>query len=111
MLHLLYTSPDNRYWILRERSWYPPRHGDTYLYDRRTGWTTVLLWGDQRRPYDFAAWLSNSSLIVNEGDYLMHFDTESYERRYALAERTTETLPDPSAYCVAQVPTCPRDGQ
>ena len=96
-LHLLSTSPDNRFWILRERFWLDPWYGDTYLYDRQTGWTTVLLWHDRRRPYNFAAWLSDSILIVNEGDYLMHFDTESYERRYALEDELL-ALPDPSAY-------------
>lgn len=95
MLHLLSTSPDNRFWILRERFWYDPWYGDYLLYDRLTGWTTVLLWRDWGIPFH-AVWLSDSTLLVNEGDFIMLFDTESYERRYAL-EQELLALPDAPA--------------
>ena len=97
MLHLLSTSPNNRYWILRERFHYDPWYGDYYLYDRQTGWTTILLWRDWRMPYHVAVWLSDSTLVVNEGDFVMYFDTEDYEHRLALADELRE-LPDAPAH-------------
>ena len=109
MLHLLSTSPDNRYWILRERFWYDPWYGDIYLYDRQTGWITVLLWGDWGMGYNIAAWLSNTTLIVNEGDYVMLFDTESHERRFALEDELL-SLPDHQARTWLG-PYLSRDGQ
>jgi len=109
MLHLLSTSPDNRYWILEERFWYDPWYGDTYLFDRKTGWITVLLWRERGRVYNRAAWLSDSTFIVNEGDYVMHFDTGSFDRRYALADELV-ALPDSSAYWWLG-PYLSRDGQ
>ena len=107
-LHLLATSPDNRYWILRERFWYDPWHGDYLLVDRQTGWTTVLLWRDWRIPYHAIVWLSDTTFIVNEGDSVMHFDTETYERRLALEDEIW-ALPDEPAY--SQPPYLSRDGQ
>ena len=109
MLHLLSTSPNNRYWILRENFYYDPWYGDTYLYDRRTGWITVLLWSDRGMGYNIAAWTSDSTLIVNEGDYVMYFDTESYERRFALEDELL-ALPDPQTHTWLG-PYLSRDGQ
>lgn len=94
MLDLLSTSPDNRYWILREHFYYDPWYGDVYLYDRQTGWITVLLWRDWGISYNIAAWTSDSTVIVNEGNYVMYFDTESYERRFALEDELS-ALADP----------------
>lgn len=108
MLHLVSTSPDNRFWILRTRYWHDPWYGHVYLYDRQTGWTTILLWRDYRIPHHPVVWFSDSTLIVNEGDFVLHFDTEDYQRRTALADELL-ALPDEPAY--AKPPYLSLDGQ
>ena len=97
MLHLLSTSPDNRFWILRERFYGDPWFGDHFLYDRQTGLTTVLLWQDRAIPFDFIVWLNNSAVIVNEGDYVLYFDAKSHERRELLVDELLELSEAPSS--------------
>ncbi|MYD11215.1 MAG: hypothetical protein F4X02_14390 [Chloroflexi bacterium] len=94
MLHLLSTSPDNRYWILRERFYYDPWYGDYYLYDRDTGITTILLWADWGVPYHFVVWLDASTLIVNSGHFILFLDAVTGERRKLLEDE----LEDLAAY-------------
>lgn len=90
MLHLLSTSPDRRYWILRERYYYDPWYGDYYLYDRQTGLTTVLLWASWRIPYHFVVWLDESSMIINEGDFILFLDAATGERQVLLEDEIQE---------------------
>ena len=90
MLHLLSTSPNNRYWILRERYYYDPWYGDYYLYDRQTGITTILLWADWQVPYHFVVWLDESTVIVNEGHFILLYDAATGERRKLLEDELQE---------------------
>ena len=87
MLHLISHSLDHRYWILRERYYYDPWYGDYYLYDRHTGLTTVLLWADWGKPQAYlVVWLSSSSLLVNNGHYVLYLDLTSGDRRELLLD-------------------------
>ena len=93
MLHLISHSPDHRYWILRERYYYDPWYGDYYIYDRHTGLTTILLWRLWRKPQAYlVVWLSNASILLNAGQYVLYVDMANDQRRELLRDEIS-TLP------------------
>ncbi len=86
-LQLVSHSPDQRYWIMREAQFYRDDTGNFYAYDRHTGQTAVLLWNLPSKPQrDLFVWLSNSSVLTNVGDYILHLDMAKRLRHELLRE-------------------------
>lgn len=107
-LQLASHSPDHRYWIMREAQFYRADTGNFYAYDRHTGQTAVLLWNLPRKPQrDLFVWLSNSSVLTNVGDYILHLDMAKRLRHELLREEIAG-LPGDSAL---MAPTLSRDGR
>ena len=106
-LQLVSHSPDQRYWIMREAQFYRDDTGDFYAYDRHTGQTAVLLWNLPRKPQrDLFVWLSNSSVVTNVGEYILHLDMAN-RRRHELLRDEIAKLPGDIAL---MAPTLSRDG-
>ena len=106
-LQLVSHSPDQRYWIMREAQFYLDDTGDFYVYDRHTGLTAVLLWNLPRKPQrDLFVWLSNSSVLTNVGEYILHLDMAMRLRLELLREQIAG-LPGDIAL---MAPTLSRDG-
>jgi len=81
-IYLDSISPDKRYWLLRAKSTsYNPSPSSFLLYDRIAQEYTILI--DERwetpDPYLFA-WLDNSTVLINEGSYLLYYDALTDER-------------------------------
>lgn len=81
-IYLDSISPDKRYWLLRAKSTpYNPSPSSFLLYDRIAQEYTILIderW-DVPGPYLFA-WLDKSTVLINEGSYLLYYDAVTDER-------------------------------
>ena len=107
-LQLVSHSPDQRYWIMREAQFYRADTGNFYAYDRHTGQTAVLLWNLPRKPQrDLFVWLSNSSVLTNVGEYILHLDMAK-RLRHELLRDEIAGLPGDSELVQ---PTLSRDGR
>ena len=86
-LYLYSHSPDHRYWILGWDEVLFDGSGPFYIYDNQTEQTTIMLWQLPHKPRNNAiVWLSNSSLLTNVGEYILHLDMANRQRHELLRD-------------------------